>query len=126
MAVKSFRDLVAWQRAMEFTELVYRKTADFPKPEIYGLRAQVRDSASSVPSNIAEGQGRKSTKEFQHFLSIACGSLSEAITQIILSERLKYLTPNDTAELLRKGDEVGRLVNGLYNALRNKSRRSPP
>lgn len=80
MAIKSYRDLIAWQKAMDLVETVYRASAGFPREEVYGLRSQIRQSAVSVPSNIAEGQGRKSTREFLHFLSIAYGSLCEAQT----------------------------------------------
>jgi four helix bundle protein len=121
MAARSYRDLIAWQKAMNFAESVYRKTACFPKEETYGLRAQLRASAASVLSNIAEGQGRRSTKEFRHFLSIAYGSLCEAQTQILLSERLSYLTSKDAADLIAGSEEVGRLVNGLFTSLRRKS-----
>ena len=77
MAVKSYRELIAWQKGMELVETVYRASVSFPREEIYGLTAQIRRSAVSIPSNIAEGQGRNSTREFRNFLSIAHGSLCE-------------------------------------------------
>jgi four helix bundle protein len=119
MVVRNFRDLIAWQKAMDFAEAVYKATGNFPKDEIYGLRAQVRAAASSVPANIAEGQGRKSTNEFCHFLSIAHGSLCESHTQLLLSERLEYLTHPATAALIERAEEVA-LINGLLDSLRRK------
>ena len=120
MAVRSYRDLIAWQKAMDFTEMVYRESAVFPKEETYGLRVQLRKSAASVPSNIAEGQGRKSTNEFRHFLPIAYGSLCEAQTQTLLAKRLSYLTPTSTSRLIDQSEEVARLINGLYDSLSRK------
>jgi len=75
MSLQSYRDLIAWQRAIDLAEAIYRKSDSFPKHEIYGLTAQLRRAATSIPSNIAEGQGRRSTKEFLNFLGIAYGSL---------------------------------------------------
>src|SRR6476659_1156091 len=95
-AVRSYQDLVAWQKAMDLVELVYGATRGFPREEVYGLTSQVRRAAVSVPSNIAEGQGRASTKEFLHHLSIARGSLFEVETQVLVAQRLGYLPP-DTA-----------------------------
>ena len=85
--VRSYRDLVVWQRAMELAQAVYELTGTWPREEIYGLTSQVRRAAVSVPSNIAEGQGRASTKEFLNYLSIAYGSLMECETQALLAER---------------------------------------
>jgi len=81
MGIKSYRDLFVWQKAMELVTAVYTITKDFPKEELYGLTAQIRRSAVSVPSNIAEGYGRKSTLEYIRLLQIACGSLYELQTQ---------------------------------------------
>jgi len=105
---------------MEMVNFVYEVTRTFPREEIYGLTNQMRRAAVSVPSNIAEGQGRKSTKEFMHHLSIAYGSLMEVETQAIISEGQKFLTPSQAEQLLNKTAEVGRLVNGLSNSLINK------
>lgn len=115
--VKSYRDLLAWQRAMDLAEGVYVVTRRFPREEIYGLTSQVRRAAVSVPSNIAEGQCRKSTREFLHSLSIGLGSLGEVETQLILSERLSLLGEADLKRLLDLSGLVGRLTNGLYNSL---------
>jgi four helix bundle protein len=121
MSIQSYRDLIAWQRAIDLTESVYRKTTDFPKHEIYGLTTQIRRAAVSVPSNIAEGQGRRSTKEFLNFLGIAYGSLCEVETQITLAIRLSYLTSTDGDELFQIAAEVGRLINGLTRSLKEIS-----
>ena len=85
--IRDYRDLIAWQRGMDVAQLVYEVSASCPKEEIFGLVSQMRRSAVSIPSNIAEGQGRKSSKEFQHHLSIAHGSLCEMETQIVLAGR---------------------------------------
>jgi four helix bundle protein len=106
MAVRNFKDLIVWQKAMDFTVEIYRKTRSFPKEEIYGLRAQLRDSASSIPANIAEGQGRKTTRDFLHFLSISHGSLCESQTHIILAERLLYFSSDITNQLLNRTEEI--------------------
>jgi four helix bundle protein len=116
--VRNYRELIVWQKAMELVELVYQATKQFPKEELYGLTSQVRRSAVSIPSNIAEGQARKSTAEFLNFLSIANGSRAEMETQILLAQRLKYVT-NDTAQqILNLSEEVNRLLNGLMNSLK--------
>jgi four helix bundle protein len=102
---------------MDFLTLVYRHTAHFPSEERFGLTNQVRRSSVSIPSNIAEGQGRRTTTEFLHFLSIARGSLQEAETQILIAQRLTYLGETEVAELLGASSEVGRLLSGLINSL---------
>lgn len=115
MEIKSYRDLHAWQRAMDFVTAVYQATAKFPRDEIYGLTSQLRRSAVSVPSNIAEGNGRQSTRDFINFLSIAYGSLNEAQTQIVIAHRLGYLTADETLS-----HEISRLINGLTRSLGQK------
>ncbi len=86
--IVSYRDLVAWQKAMGLVTEVYHRTKGFPKEELFNLTNQIRKSAISIPSNIAEGQGRSSRKEFQYFLSNARGSLWELETQILVSKNL--------------------------------------
>jgi four helix bundle protein len=117
MAVKRYDELIAWQKAMDLVEAVYASTTCFPKEEVYGLTRQIRRSAVSIPSNIAEGQGRRSTNEFLHHLSIAHGSLREMETQVLIATRLKLLEDDRSAELMHMCAEVGRLINGLYNSL---------
>jgi len=116
--VRNYRELIVWQKAMDLVELVYQATKQFPKEELYGLTSQVRRSAVSIPSNIAEGQARKSTAEFLNFLSIANGSRAEMETQILLAQRLKYVTNETVQPILNLAEEVNRLLNGLMNSLK--------
>jgi four helix bundle protein len=120
MAVQNYRQLIAWQKAMELVRLVYELTKKFPREELFGLTLQIRKAAVSIPSNIAEGQGRNSTKEFLHHLSIARGSLLETETQGLIADMQAYITPNELTGLLDKTAEVGRLINGLINSLEQK------
>ncbi len=122
MAVKSYRDLIVWQKAMDLVEEIYTKTKGFPREEVYGLTSQLRRAVVSVPSNISEGQGRTSTKEFLHHLSIAYGSLCEVGTQILIAHRLGYLEKWDLESLDKLTSEVGRLINGLSNKLPKNGR----
>jgi len=114
---KSHRDLAAWQRALELVEEVYRVTQRWPKEEIYGLTNQVRRAAVSVPANIAEGQGRRSSRDFIRFLSIATGSLHEVETHLLIAERLHYLDQQSLTSLLKLSAETGRIINGLLRSL---------
>ncbi len=116
--VRNYRELIVWQKAMDLVELVYQATKQFPKEELYGLTSQVRRSAVSIPSNIAEGQARKSTAEFLNFLSIANGSRAEMETQILLAQRLNYVTTDTVQPILNLSEEVNRLLNGLMNSLK--------
>ncbi len=118
MSVRNYSELIAWQKAMDLVQLVYAFTNRFPKEELYGLTNQVRRAAVSIPSNIAEGQGRRSTNEFLRFLSIAHGSLREVDTQVLIAARLGYLQEADIQNLIELAGEVGRLINGLINSLR--------
>ena len=113
--VKRYEDLVVWQKAMLLAKRVYRLQKQFPKEELYGLGDQIRRAAVSIPSNIAEGFGRDTDKEFRHFLSIARGSLFETKTQLQLAESLGYLTFD--LEMTALFDEVGKLLNGLCRSL---------
>lgn len=115
--VRSYQELVAWQKAMDLVVAIYDATRAFPKEETYGLTNQLRRASVSVPSNIAEGQGRESTKEFRQFLSIAYGSLQEVETQLIIAQRLVYLSTTQSETLLQQCAEVGRIINGLSRSL---------
>lgn len=88
MKVKNYRGLIAWQKAMDLVEEVYRATREFPREEVFALSGQLRRAVVSIPSNVAEGQGRWSTKEFLHHLSISYGSLREVETQVLIAYRL--------------------------------------
>lgn len=110
---KSYRDLVVWQKSMDLVAEVYQVTSSFPKNETYLLTSQLRRAAVSVPSNIAEGQGRRSPREFAHFLRIAAGSLMEAETQVLICLRLGYVDESTSRRLLISIAEIGRLLHGL-------------
>jgi four helix bundle protein len=115
------RDLILWQKAMKLAVLTHRCTGGFPKCEMFGLTSQVRRSAVSVPSNIAEGASRRTTREFIHFLHIARGSLAELETRLQLAREFQYLGGVDFATLSALGDEVGRLLTAFLAALRRRS-----
>jgi four helix bundle protein len=120
VTVQSHEDLEVWQKGMDLVTLVYKLTASFPKAEIYALTNQLRRAAVSVPSNIAEGQGRRSTKEFLNHLSMAKGSLMEVETQTAIALRLKYLKQEKQEQVKALTLVTGRLLNGLIRALRHK------
>ena len=117
----SFRDLRVWQDAMRLTSEIYRATANFPKHETYGLTQQIRRAAVSVPSNIAEGKGHHSDKEFVHFLLHARGSLLELETQLMIAEQLQYLPGPQGESLLAMAETVGRALSGLINAMGSRA-----
>jgi len=117
MALQSYRELIAWQKAMALVTEVYRETQDFPKTEVSGLTSQIRRSAISIPSNIAEGQGRLSTGEFTHLLGTARGSLLELETHLLIARNLGHLDESRIRKLLEMSAEVGRIVNGLISSL---------
>ena len=125
MEIKSYRDLIAWQKAMDFVADVYRVTTNFPRDEIYGLTSQLRRAAVSIPSNIAEGQGRHSTRDFIHFLSVAYGSLNETQTQLLIAQRLGYLNEADCQPLIEQSYELARIINGLSRSLAAKLASNP-
>ena len=96
---------------------VYEATSEFPKREMYGLVSQLRRSTVSVPSNIAEGYGRRSTGDYRRFLQVAMGSICELETQLILAEKLKFLLPSQHSELSRDTDEVERMLSSLISKI---------
>jgi four helix bundle protein len=110
--IKDYKDLLVWQKAMELVTAIYQATQTFPREELYGLSSQLRRAAISVPSNIAEGQGRRTRGEFRQFLGQA---MSELETQILIAQNLGYLS--DCSVLLEQKAEVTRLLNGLLKAL---------
>src|SRR3954463_12810195 len=117
MKVKAYTDLIAWKKAITLVKDVYAATKNFPRDEIYGLTSQLRRAAVSVPSNIAEGQGRGSTNEFRHFLGNSKGSLFEVQTQVHIAKELGYIEAAHAARLIESSDEVGRIINGLIKSL---------
>ena len=119
----SFRDLTVWQRSMQLTVAVYRLTQKFPREEIYGLTSQIRRSAISVPSNIAEGHGRLNTGEYRQFLGIARGSNFELQTQIEIARAIGIGDPSMLNEAEGLFHEVGKM---LYAILDSTKKSGPP
>jgi four helix bundle protein len=115
---QSYRELIAWQKAMDFVMEVYRTSKAFPRDELYGLSTQLRRAAVSVPTNIAEGQARFSPQEFYFFLGRARGSLVEVETQLLIAQNLSYFTPEHGKQLLDKAAELGRILSGLIASIR--------
>ena len=113
----SYRDLIVWQKAIGMVTEIYKGTHNFPREEVYGLTSQLRRSAVSVASNIAEGQGRLSKKEFRQFLGQARGSLIEMETQIVIAGNLGYFSPEAAGLLMDRSGEVSRLLHRLIESL---------
>ncbi|HTW58959.1 MAG TPA: four helix bundle protein [Terriglobales bacterium] len=116
----SFKDLRVWQESMKFAVDMYRTTARFPRHELYGLSNQLRRAAVSIPSNIAEGKGHRSDREFGNYLLHARGSLLEVQTQIMIATELQYISGAESQCLLASSDAIGRSLNSLINSLREK------
>ena len=119
MNYRSYQDLIVWQKAMVLAEKVYQASASITRDEIYGITSQIRRSAVSIASNIAEGQGRGRSKEFASFLRIARGSLCELETQIKLAKNLNFITQDQFQDIFTLCDEVGRLSFSLLKAVSN-------
>ena len=115
--MKTFRDLLVWQKSMTLVTEIYKISTGFPKDEAYGLTSQMRRCAISIPSNIAEGYGRNSTNEYIHFLRIATGSLYELQTQIEISMNLNYLKRANFDELYEYSREIERMLGSLIGKL---------
>lgn len=115
--IKDYKDLIVWQRAMEATAEIYKLAKLLPKEETYALSDQMRRAAISIPSNIAEGQARNSSKEFNQFLAIAKGSKAELETQLLLCVKVGYLTDNDIASAINLLIEIGKIINTLQQKL---------
>ena len=118
MAWSDYRELIAWQKAMEAAAEVYKVVKKLPKEEIFALSDQMRRAAVSIPSNIAEGQSRSSKKEFAWFLSIAQGSKSELETQLLLSAKIGYLLDSDIKSAIGLLEETGKLLTSLIQSQR--------
>ncbi len=119
--IKSFKDLLVWQKAMRLSVEVYRLTSDYPSHERYGLTAETRKTSRSVPYNIAEGHKRKSTADYIRFLSIAAGSAAELETQLLLADRLGYLKEGAGEVVLALHAEVERMLEALIRSLRART-----
>jgi len=118
--IKTYRDLIVWQKSMVLVTKIYQITKSFPNNETYGLVSQIRRCAVSIPSNIAEGYGRNSTNDYVRFLCIAMGSLYELETQIEISLNLRYLNKTNFERLYESSREVERMLSSLIRKLDNK------
>jgi four helix bundle protein len=117
MPLRQYQELIGWKKSMALVSDIYRHTRGFPKDETYGLTGQLRRAAVSIPSNIAEGQGRLTRGEFKQFLGHARGSTFEVETQLLIAQDLGYLDAESTGGLLQQVQEVGRILSGLLAAL---------
>ncbi len=116
--MKDFKNLKVWQKGIKMVTEIYNTTQSFPKDELYGLTSQIRRSAVSIPSNIAEGSGRNSDKEFNRFLNISLGSSFELETQIIIAHELKFLSNNEFSELIAEIQEQQKMITGLQKSIK--------
>ena len=117
MSQKRYQDLIVWQKAMELSRAIYLVTKSFPDDERFGLTSQLRRASVSIPSNIAEGQGRLTPGEFKQFLGTARGSVFEVETQVQIASDIGYITPSKTDQLIKQTSEVSRMLNGLIHSL---------
>ena len=118
--IQSYQDLKVWQAGMGLVEEVYRITKEFPREEVYGLTSQMRRSAISIPSNVAEGHARQSTREYLHHVSIGLGSLAELETQLLVAARLGDVDEQCARSALSVAEEIGKMLRGLQKSLRAK------
>ena len=123
MIIQSHKDLAVWQKAMDLVTQVYELSSSFPRHEVYGLTAQLRRAAVSVPANIAEGNARSSRRDYARFLSIARGSLVEAETLVLISRRLNYTGGNTADPILLQIGELSRMLRALHGKLTRTSAR---
>ena len=121
----SYRELIAWQRALDLSVQVYSLTSCFPREEIYGLTSQMRRAAVSIPSNIAEGYGRNSSSEYRHFLGIARGSTLELTTQLAIAKRLGLAKPEPLERVELLAEEVGKIIWAIRKKLDTAQQRKP-
>jgi four helix bundle protein len=118
--IRSYRDLIVWQKAMALTALCYAKTRSFPRSEAFGLTTQIRRAAASIPANIAEGNGRENTGSYIQFLRISQGSLKELETHVLLSQTVELMKAPDAEQILEVTEEVGKLLRSPIRALQGK------
>jgi four helix bundle protein len=118
--MKTYRDLIVWQKSVHFVTVIYKITKTFPKDEVFGLISQMRRCSVSIPSNIAEGYGRRAKKDYLRFLQIAMGSVYELQTQLEISQNLKYLTSNQLEEIYELSREIERMLSSLINKVRDR------
>ena len=118
--IKSYKDLIVWQRSIDFVTEIYELTKMLPTEEKFGLVSQMRRSGVSVPSNLAEGHARIGKNEFKHFVSISLGSLAELETHILICQNLNYFTKIISDDLLENTNEINKMLHGLYKSLNKK------
>ncbi len=118
--IKTHKDLDVWNRSMSLVTLVYEVTKDFPKDELYSLTSQIRRSAVSIPSNIAEGSARQGNKEFAQFLFISLGSLAELETQFIIASNLKYISLDRCEPIFNDLNDIRKMLVGLIKYVKIK------
>jgi len=119
--VRSYRDLLVWQKSMDLVVASYELARKLPQHERFGLTSQIERAAVSIPSNIAEGHSRKHTGDYLHHLSMARGSLSELETHFLIAVRIGYLPPEGVHSVLKASDELGRMLSGLIQKLRTRN-----
>lgn len=119
MEPRSFKELDAWKESMALVEEVYKATESFPKSQLYSLTQQVQKAVVSIPSNIAEGNGRKSNGEYTYHVRVARGSLCEVETQLLVAQRLRFIDSDQMANFNERLQSVGRLINGLLRYLQS-------
>lgn len=113
----SYKDLIAWQKGIELTTIIYKTLSSFPVEEKYGLISQISRSATSIPANIAEGWGRDSSQNFINYLKIAKGSLYELETHLIVSKNINYISAETLEDVQIKIDEISKIINGLIKSI---------
>jgi len=121
-SINSFKDLIAWQKGMDVVEEVYKISASFPRHEQFGLTAQVRRAAVSIPSNVAEGFARPGKADYIRFLDISRGSANEVETQLMVAERLKFASTERTGRVVQLVNEVQRVLKGLVDSIERNNR----
>jgi four helix bundle protein len=120
MTEASYTKLDVWAKSMDMVVSIYAATKSFPKEELYALTNQMRRAAVSIPSNIAEGRSKRTTREFMRFINIASGSAAELDTHVRIAERLTYLPAHHVAPLLNEIGVIGRMLNKLHSSLESK------
>jgi len=117
----AFKDMKIWELSMTLVEDIYRKTRNFPQHELYGLSSQMRRAAISIPSNIAEGNGRAHSKEYIQFLYLARGSLMELMTQLEIAHRLNYISTEEKTEIYDQCEIILKMLHKLITSIKKKS-----
>jgi four helix bundle protein len=118
--MKNYKDLEVWQKAFQLSIEIYRLTKKFPQEEKFGLTSQLRRCAVSIPSNIAEGKGRNTDRELRHFLYIAKGSANELETQLLIAEKIGYISSEELKPVLEKGDSVLKMLAKFIKAINDR------